>query len=99
LGDARPVEGCCENRTKRAGSRSRWDEPPRCLAGLVVIDVDGRAHGAHHRVQRALLILKLVLSPLPHGRHRIVATVDEAPPKPSLDDVQALLDARGPRLL
>jgi 2-polyprenyl-6-methoxyphenol hydroxylase-like FAD-dependent oxidoreductase len=39
----------------------------------------------------------VVVAPLPHGRHRVVATVDEAPPKPSLHDVQALLDARGPR--
>ena len=39
----------------------------------------------------------VVVAPLPHGRHRIVATLDEAPPEPTLDDVQALLDARGPR--
>jgi 2-polyprenyl-6-methoxyphenol hydroxylase-like FAD-dependent oxidoreductase len=40
----------------------------------------------------------VVVAPLPHGRHRVVATVDEAPPEPSLTDVQALLDARGPRV-
>jgi 2-polyprenyl-6-methoxyphenol hydroxylase-like FAD-dependent oxidoreductase len=39
----------------------------------------------------------VVVAPLPKGRHRIVATIDEAPPEPSLYDVQALLDARGPR--
>ena len=39
----------------------------------------------------------VVVAPLPHRRHRVVATVDEAPPEPSLKDVQALLDARGPR--
>jgi 2-polyprenyl-6-methoxyphenol hydroxylase-like FAD-dependent oxidoreductase len=39
----------------------------------------------------------VVVAPLPQGRHRVVATVDEAPPEPSLFDVQALLDARGPR--
>lgn len=39
----------------------------------------------------------VVVAPLPHGRHRVVATMDEAPPEPSLNDVQALLDARGPR--
>ena len=38
-----------------------------------------------------------VVAPLPHGRHRIVATVDEAPLEPTLADVQALLDTRGPR--
>jgi hypothetical protein len=39
----------------------------------------------------------VVVAPLPHGRHRVVATVDEAPAEPSLNDVQALLDSRGPR--
>jgi 2-polyprenyl-6-methoxyphenol hydroxylase-like FAD-dependent oxidoreductase len=39
----------------------------------------------------------LVVAPLPGGRHRIVATVDEAPEHPDLDDVQALLDASGPQ--
>ena len=39
----------------------------------------------------------VVVAPLPQGHHRVVATVDEAPPEPSLSDVQALLEARGPR--
>ena len=39
----------------------------------------------------------VVVAPLPHRRHRVVATVDEAPPEPSLKEVQALLDTRGPR--
>ena len=39
----------------------------------------------------------VVVAPLPGGQHRVVATVDEAPPEPSLADVQALLDSRGPR--
>jgi len=38
----------------------------------------------------------VVLAPLPGGVHRIVATVDEAPESPSIADVQALLDGRGP---
>jgi len=38
-----------------------------------------------------------VVAPLPGGRHRIVATVDEAPEQPALRDVQALLDTRGPK--
>lgn len=38
----------------------------------------------------------LVVAPLPDGVHRIVATVDSAPEQPNVDDVQALLDARGP---
>lgn len=39
----------------------------------------------------------VVVAALPQDRYRIVATVDEAPPEPALQDVQALLDARGPR--
>ncbi len=39
----------------------------------------------------------VVVAPLPGGLHRIVATVDDAPAEPSLSEVQALLDARGPR--
>jgi 2-polyprenyl-6-methoxyphenol hydroxylase-like FAD-dependent oxidoreductase len=39
----------------------------------------------------------VVVAPLPGGRHRIVATVDEAPEHPSREDVQALLDTRGPK--
>jgi len=39
----------------------------------------------------------VVVAPLPGGRHRIVATVDEAPAHPDRDHIQALLDARGPQ--
>jgi 2-polyprenyl-6-methoxyphenol hydroxylase-like FAD-dependent oxidoreductase len=39
----------------------------------------------------------VVVAPLPGGVHRIVATVDQAPESPTLADVQALLDTRGPR--
>jgi 2-polyprenyl-6-methoxyphenol hydroxylase-like FAD-dependent oxidoreductase len=40
----------------------------------------------------------VVVAPLPgERRYRIVATVDEAPEEPSLEDVQALIEARGPR--
>jgi 2-polyprenyl-6-methoxyphenol hydroxylase-like FAD-dependent oxidoreductase len=38
----------------------------------------------------------VVVSALPGGRHRIVATVDEAPEHPGGEFVQALLDTRGP---
>ncbi|MDQ3867240.1 MAG: FAD-dependent monooxygenase [Actinomycetota bacterium] len=38
----------------------------------------------------------VVVAPLPGGRYRIVATVDTAPEHPGLDDVQALLNERGP---
>ncbi len=40
----------------------------------------------------------VVVAPLPHGRFRIVATMADAPPEPTVADVQALLDERGPRL-
>jgi len=39
----------------------------------------------------------VVVAPLPDGRHRIVATADVAPEHPDRDDIQALLDARGPQ--
>ena len=38
----------------------------------------------------------VVVAPLPDGSYRIVATVDEAPEKPGIGDIQALLDSRGP---
>jgi 2-polyprenyl-6-methoxyphenol hydroxylase-like FAD-dependent oxidoreductase len=38
----------------------------------------------------------VVVAPLPEGRFRIVATVDDAPELPSADFVQSVLDARGP---
>jgi 2-polyprenyl-6-methoxyphenol hydroxylase-like FAD-dependent oxidoreductase len=39
----------------------------------------------------------VVVAPLPGGRHRIVATVDDAPEHPDAADLQALLDSRGPQ--
>lgn len=38
----------------------------------------------------------VVVAPLPDGRHRIVATVDDAPHHPDAAFVQRLLDERGP---
>lgn len=38
----------------------------------------------------------VVVAPLPGGRFRIVATLDNAPEQPGIADIQALLDARGP---
>jgi 2-polyprenyl-6-methoxyphenol hydroxylase-like FAD-dependent oxidoreductase len=38
----------------------------------------------------------VVVAPLPGGQHRVVATLDEAPEHPAIDDVQRLLDTRGP---
>jgi 2-polyprenyl-6-methoxyphenol hydroxylase-like FAD-dependent oxidoreductase len=38
----------------------------------------------------------VVVAPLPGGRHRIVATVGDAPEHPAVGDLQRVLDARGP---
>ncbi|MBJ7438116.1 MAG: FAD-dependent monooxygenase [Sphingopyxis sp.] len=38
----------------------------------------------------------VVVAPLPGGAYRIVATLDDAPEKPTIADIQRLLDARGP---
>lgn len=38
----------------------------------------------------------VVVAPLPGGRHRVVATMDDAPEHPGIADVQHLLDTRGP---
>jgi len=38
----------------------------------------------------------VVVAPLPGGRHRIVATMDDAPAEPTAADVQRILDERGP---
>jgi 2-polyprenyl-6-methoxyphenol hydroxylase-like FAD-dependent oxidoreductase len=37
-----------------------------------------------------------VIAPLPNGSYRIVATLANAPEQPGVDDIQKLLDARGP---
>ncbi|WP_287327101.1 FAD-dependent oxidoreductase [Mesorhizobium sp.] len=38
----------------------------------------------------------VVVAPLPDGSYRVVATMDDAPEKPAIADIQALLDSRGP---
>jgi len=38
----------------------------------------------------------LVIAPLPNETFRVVATVDEAPERPAMEDIQALIDTRGP---
>jgi 2-polyprenyl-6-methoxyphenol hydroxylase-like FAD-dependent oxidoreductase len=38
----------------------------------------------------------VVVAPLPDGSFRVVATMDEAPEKPTTADIQALIDGRGP---
>ncbi|HXV12953.1 MAG TPA: FAD-dependent monooxygenase [Candidatus Krumholzibacteria bacterium] len=52
------------------------------------------------RLDEVMLFLSpdglVVVAPLPGGRHRVVATMDDAPEHPNLADVQRLLDTRGP---
>lgn len=38
----------------------------------------------------------VVVAPLPEDRYRVVATLEDAPERPDVADVQALLDTRGP---
>lgn len=38
----------------------------------------------------------VVVAPLPDGSFRVVATLPDAPTQPGVDDIQQLLDARGP---
>lgn len=38
----------------------------------------------------------VVVAPLPEDRYRVVATLDDAPQNAQIEDVQALLDVRGP---
>lgn len=37
----------------------------------------------------------VVVAPLPDGSFRVVATMDDAPEQPDVDDIQALIDSRG----
>ena len=38
----------------------------------------------------------MVVAPIPDDRFRIVATVKQAPPVPEVNDVQAVVETRGP---
>ena len=38
----------------------------------------------------------VVVAPLPGGAYRVVATLENAPERPGIADIQALIDARGP---
>jgi 2-polyprenyl-6-methoxyphenol hydroxylase-like FAD-dependent oxidoreductase len=37
----------------------------------------------------------LLVAAFPHGRHRLIATLEQAPEQPTREDLQAILDARG----
>jgi 2-polyprenyl-6-methoxyphenol hydroxylase-like FAD-dependent oxidoreductase len=38
----------------------------------------------------------VIVAPLPNGRSRVVATVDDAPEHPTHEDIQTMMNARGP---
>jgi 2-polyprenyl-6-methoxyphenol hydroxylase-like FAD-dependent oxidoreductase len=64
---------------------------------FVLADVD--MDWAHGREEVMLFFSPagvLVVAPLPGGRFRIVGSLDDAPERPGVADIQALLDARGP---
>jgi len=64
---------------------------------FVLADIDMRWDHGHDEVMLFFSPAGLVVvAPLPSGRFRIVATLDNAPEEPGVADVQALLDARGP---
>ncbi len=66
-------------------------------ASFVLADVD--MDWGHERDEVMLFFSPaglVVVAPLPGGRYRIVATLDDAPEQPGRADIQALLDTRGP---
>ncbi|MDF2989726.1 MAG: 2-polyprenyl-6-methoxyphenol hydroxylase [Microbacterium sp.] len=105
----RHPDGMRENVTPRFvigadGSRSRVREQrgisfegSEYRASFVLADVSMAWSLAPDEVQLFLAKQGLVVvAPLPGGRHRIVATMDDAPAEPTMADVQRLLDERGP---
>jgi 2-polyprenyl-6-methoxyphenol hydroxylase-like FAD-dependent oxidoreductase len=66
-------------------------------ASFVLADVDMKwGHGREEVMLFFSPAGLVVVAPLPGGRFRIVATLEDAPEQPGVADVQALLDARGP---
>jgi len=64
---------------------------------FVLADVDMEWDHGHDEVMLFFSPAGLVVvAPLPGGRYRIVATLENAPEHPAVTDVQALLDERGP---
>lgn len=66
-------------------------------ASFVLADVD--MEWGHGREEVMLFFSPaglVVVAPLPGGRFRIVATLEDSPDQPGVADIQALLDARGP---
>lgn len=66
-------------------------------ASFVLADVD--MEWGHGRDEVMLFFSPaglVVVAPLPGGRFRIVATLDDAPEHPGVADIQALIDTRGP---
>ena len=95
---ARYVVGCDGMHSvvrEEAGIGFTGDRYQQSFVLADVRDATGRSPGdeVHLFFSPAGLV---VVAPLPRDLYRIVATLDDAPERPALADVQALLDARGP---
>lgn len=66
---------------------------PSFVLGDVRMDVSLRTEATRLFLSESGFLL---MAPLPHGRHRLIATMDTAPEHPGRDDMQAVLDERGP---
>lgn len=65
---------------------------------FVLTDVEMRWSLGHNEVSLFFSPAGLVVvAPLPGGLFRIVATLEDAPERPSIPDIQRLIDTRGPR--
>ncbi|MCS5497440.1 FAD-dependent monooxygenase [Cnuibacter physcomitrellae] len=94
---ARFVIGADGSRSRVRQERGIAFDGSEYAASFVLADVVLRWSLPADEVQLFLATRGLVVvAPLPGGRHRIVATMDEAPAQPTVADVQHILDERGP---
>lgn len=94
---ARFVVGADGSRSRVRQEREISFDGSEYAASFVLADVSMTWSLAPDEVQLFLARQGLVVvAPLPGGRHRIVATMDDAPSQPSVADVQRILDERGP---
>ena len=94
---SRFVIGADGSRSGVRKARAITFEGSEYAASFVLADVSMTWSLAPDEVQLFLAKQGLVVvAPLPGGRHRIVATMDDAPAEPTALDVQRILDERGP---
>lgn len=63
------------------------------LADVVLDWAETEPLGSMFLAERGILLL----APLPEGHSRVIAVLDPAPERPSMEDLQTLMDERGPR--